>query len=96
MWKRWVSDKTTGGQDRLNMVMSSLILRRTKQQLSEKKLLPSLPEKTWKLIEINLNKQELNVYQKVLIFSRTLFAQFLHQRAEKDTDNMPQALSENF
>lgn len=28
------------------------------------------------------------VYQKVLIFSKTLFAQFLHQRASKDQENL--------
>lgn len=45
-----------------------------------------MPERSHELITITLEKSEMDVYQKVLIFSRTLFAQFLHQRAEKDTD----------
>ncbi|KAK4882340.1 hypothetical protein RN001_005659 [Aquatica leii] len=85
VWKRWVANKSTGGQDRLNTVMSSLLLRRTKEQLEEKKMLNCLPKKTWSLVEVSLEKDEMDVYQKMLIFSRTLFAQYLHQRAEKDT-----------
>ncbi|KAF5292721.1 hypothetical protein FQR65_LT11189 [Abscondita terminalis] len=87
VWKRWVANKSTGGQDRLNTVMSSLLLRRTKEQLEEKQMLKSLPEKTWNLVEITLEQQEMDIYRKILIFSRTLFAQYLHQRAEKNTDN---------
>lgn len=60
------------------------MLRRTKVELMENGVLESLPERTWELIPIKLDKDETHVYQKVLIFSRTLFAQFLHQRAEKN------------
>ncbi|KAF5306250.1 hypothetical protein FQA39_LY08948 [Lamprigera yunnana] len=91
VWKRWIVNKCTGGQDRLNTVISSLMLRRTKEQLAEQKVLTCLPEKEWKLIEVSLEKNETDIYQKVLIFSRTLFAQFLHQRAEKDTAIMPES-----
>ncbi|XP_017778365.1 PREDICTED: transcription termination factor 2 [Nicrophorus vespilloides] len=84
VFKRWVSDKNAGGQERLNTVMSSLMLRRTKAQLQTKGSLKCLPERQWDLIKITLDKEEMDVYQKVLIFSRTLFSQFLHQRAEKD------------
>lgn len=45
-----------------------------------------MPEKKWELIKIELDKNEMSVYHKVLIFSQTLFAQFLHQRAEKNQD----------
>ncbi|KAF2887427.1 hypothetical protein ILUMI_18746, partial [Ignelater luminosus] len=90
VWKRWIANKSTGGRDRLNTVLSSLILRRTKQQLEEKKSLTCLPKKTWKLIDITLDKEEVKIYQKILIFSRTLFAQFLHQRAEKNSNDASQ------
>lgn len=59
------------------------MLRRTKAQLQDKGMLPSLPERTWKIVEINLEKDEMDVYQKVMFFSRTLFAQYLHQRENK-------------
>lgn len=63
--------------------MSSLLLRRTKLQLMENGTLTCLPSKECQLIEIEMDKCEKNVYQKVLVFSKTLFAQYLHQRAEK-------------
>ncbi|XP_008199533.2 transcription termination factor 2 [Tribolium castaneum] len=86
VWKHWVGDKSTGGAMRLHAVISSLMLRRTKAELMEKGVLESLPDRKWELVSVKLEKDEMDVYQKVLIFSRTLFAQFLHQRAEKNQD----------
>ncbi|XP_068915165.1 transcription termination factor 2-like [Tenebrio molitor] len=86
VWKHWVGDKSTGGQMRLHAVISSLMLRRTKAELMENGVLQSLPERKWELVPVKLHKNEMDVYQKVLIFSRTLFAQFLHQRAAKNQD----------
>ncbi|KFB46798.1 AGAP011966-PA-like protein [Anopheles sinensis] len=86
-WKRWIDNKTAGGAMRLNTIMKSIMLRRTKKQLQERGSLNSLPEKTVELIEVQLEKEEMNVYQKVLLYSKSLFAQFLHQRAEKEQAN---------
>lgn len=86
VWKRWVTNKNTG-QERLNTVIASLLLRRTKSQLVEKGHLNCMPERSHELITVTLEKTEMDVYQKVLIFSRTLFAQFLHQRAQKNSEN---------
>ncbi|XP_055621478.1 transcription termination factor 2 [Toxorhynchites rutilus septentrionalis] len=85
-WKKWIDNKNAGGMVRLNTIMKSIMLRRTKQQLQEKGSLQCLPEKNIALIEVKLDTDEMNVYQKVLLYSRTLFAQFLHQRAEKEND----------
>ncbi|XP_002073794.3 transcription termination factor 2 [Drosophila willistoni] len=85
-WKKWIDNKSAGGQNRLNLLMKSLMLRRTKAQLQLDGKLNNLPQKELRLIEINLDKDEMNVYQKVLTYSRTLFAQFLFQRSEKDSD----------
>ncbi|XP_075145312.1 transcription termination factor 2-like [Haematobia irritans] len=86
-WKKWI-DKSAGGQQRLNTIMKSLMLRRTKAQLQDRGELQCLPQKAIELIEVELDKDEMNVYQKIMIFSRTLFAQFLFQRAERNTDLM--------
>ncbi|KAI5642794.1 transcription termination factor 2 [Phthorimaea operculella] len=59
---------------------------RTTHLQEEKGQLNCLPERTTHLQEVTLTKDEMNVYQKVLVFSKTLFAQFLHQRAEKQAD----------
>uniref|UniRef100_A0A182J602 Transcription termination factor 2 n=1 Tax=Anopheles atroparvus TaxID=41427 RepID=A0A182J602_ANOAO len=83
-WKRWIDNKTSGGAMRLNTIMKSIMLRRTKKQLQERGSLTNLPDKTIELIEVQLEKEEMNVYQKVLLYSKNLFAQFLHQRAEKE------------
>ncbi|KAI4481393.1 hypothetical protein M0804_009513 [Polistes exclamans] len=84
VWKRWVDNKNVSGHQRLATLMKSLMLRRTKQELQAQGALESLPNKNIKEIEVNLDQQEKLVYEKVLIYSRTLFAQFLAQRAEKD------------
>ncbi|KAG8040400.1 hypothetical protein G9C98_001214 [Cotesia typhae] len=84
VWKRWVENKSDAGVERLAMVMKSLMLRRTKNELINKGDIDSLPEKHLKIIKISLDKDERLVYDKVMMYSRTIFAQFLHQRAEKD------------
>ncbi|XP_076632722.1 transcription termination factor lodestar isoform X2 [Colletes latitarsis] len=84
VWKRWVDNKNAAGRQRLTTVMNTLMLRRTKQELQDKGELESLPDKTVEEVPVKLDSQEQLVYEKVLIYSRTLFAQFLSQRAEKD------------
>ncbi|XP_016954041.1 transcription termination factor 2 isoform X2 [Drosophila biarmipes] len=85
-WKKWIDNKSAGGQNRLNLLMKSLMLRRTKAQLQLDGKLNNLPNKELRLMEISLGTEEMNVYQTVMTYSKTLFAQFLHQRAEKDTE----------
>uniref|UniRef100_A0A0K8VNP8 Transcription termination factor 2 n=1 Tax=Bactrocera latifrons TaxID=174628 RepID=A0A0K8VNP8_BACLA len=87
-WKKWIDNKSAGGQQRLNALMKSLMLRRTKIMLQERGALQCLPERRIELIEVCLDKEEMNVYQKIMVYSRTLFAQFLLQRAERNTDFM--------
>ena len=84
VWKRWVDNRNAAGRQRLATVMKTLMLRRTKQELQTKGELESLPEKFIEEVVVKLDSQEQLVYEKVLIYSRTLFAQFLSQRAEKD------------
>ncbi|CAH0563361.1 unnamed protein product [Brassicogethes aeneus] len=86
VWRRWVGDKSVGGLERLHTVISSLMLRRTKAELMEKGALNCMPERKWELIPVELLKNEQEVYHRVNLFSRTLFAQFLHQRAQKNQD----------
>ncbi|KAL7730899.1 hypothetical protein ACLKA6_014144 [Drosophila palustris] len=86
IWKTWIDNKSSDGQQRLNLLMTSLMLRRTKAQLQLDGKLNSLPKKEIRLMEISLDTDEMNVYQRVMAYSRSLFAQFLFQRAEKDSD----------
>ncbi|XP_076167205.1 transcription termination factor lodestar [Ptiloglossa arizonensis] len=84
VWKRWVDNKNATGRQRLATLMKTLMLHRTKQELQDKGVLDCLPDKMVEEVSVVLDSQEQLVYEKVLIYSRTLFAQFLAQRAEKD------------
>ncbi|CAK1583979.1 unnamed protein product [Parnassius mnemosyne] len=86
MWKKWIDNKSLGGQERLSTIMRCVMLRRTKLQLQERGQLACLPPRDLHERTVHLARDELNVYQKLLVFSKTLFAQFLHQRAEKRAD----------
>ncbi|XP_051163895.1 transcription termination factor 2 isoform X2 [Leptopilina boulardi] len=84
VWKRWVDNKNATGLKRLSTVTKTLMLRRTKQELIAKGSLEELPEKFVNTISIELDNDETKIYQLVLAYSRSLFAQFLTQRAEKN------------
>uniref|UniRef100_A0A1B0G8Z8 Transcription termination factor 2 n=1 Tax=Glossina morsitans morsitans TaxID=37546 RepID=A0A1B0G8Z8_GLOMM len=66
----------------LKTILKTLMLRRTKAQLQEMGELSSLPQKRTELIEIELDKDEMKVYQKVMDYSHDVFARFLKQKAE--------------
>lgn len=83
VWKRWVDNKNAAGHQRLATVMKTIMLRRTKQELMAKGEMESLPDKFIEEVKVELDRQEKLVYEKILVYSRTLFAQFLAQRAEK-------------
>jgi transcription termination factor 2 len=69
VWRRWV-DKSAGGMQRLNTVLNSLMLHRTKKQLQSKGGLTCLPQKQVHKITVKLDEEEFRVYKTVLIFSR--------------------------
>uniref|UniRef100_A0A1A9VW68 Helicase ATP-binding domain-containing protein n=1 Tax=Glossina austeni TaxID=7395 RepID=A0A1A9VW68_GLOAU len=77
-WKRCV------GKDQLhlNTILKTLMLRRTKAQLQDMGELSNLPQKRTELIEIELDKDERKVYQRVMDYTHEVFAKFLKQKAE--------------
>lgn len=83
-WKTWIEGKGVGGSARLQTLMKALLLRRTKVQLLEIGEINELPTKKMHLLEVSLNKDEMNVYQKVLVYSQSMFVQFLNQRMENN------------
>ena len=66
MWQKWIDNKSLGGQERLSIIMRCLMLRRTKAQLQLKGQLQCLPERSLHQIDVTLEKEEMNVYQKVV------------------------------
>lgn len=83
-FKMWISKTSTKSQERLNQVLQALLLRRTKEDLKEIGQIESLPEKKKEIVPVTLTKEEMNVYQKVMIYSQALFAQYLHQRETRN------------
>ncbi|RZC32772.1 SNF2 N, Helicase C, and/or DEAD domain containing protein [Asbolus verrucosus] len=89
VWKKWFNDKSAEGQNRLRIFVSSLMLRRTKDELMEKGILRSLPVKKFELVLIKLDKHEMDAYKKFLATSTTLFNQFVQQNGKKVKPNIP-------
>lgn len=83
MFKKWIDNKKGAGTKRLTLVMRALMLRRTKKELQKKGAIRNLPDKGKELIEIELDAEETEVYQKLLSFSRTTLAQYILQRKAK-------------
>ncbi|XP_054258870.1 transcription termination factor 2 [Macrosteles quadrilineatus] len=84
VWKTWVDNRDAAGGQRLNTIIKSIMLRRTKKGLQEVGELKSLPEKKLNTVMIVMDKEEKIIYEKLLYFSKTLFATYLHQKAEKE------------
>jgi len=69
VWKRWVGNNDDAGKHRLSLLVKTLMLRRTKSELTQFTTF-NLPKKEINTIEIELSKEERNVYEKLLQFSR--------------------------
>ncbi|XP_023346317.1 DNA repair protein RAD5A [Eurytemora carolleeae] len=69
VWKRWVENKSVQSTERMNTLIKSLLLRRTKDQKSNLtgKSLVNLPDKNMILHEITLSEQEKEVYSEAQI-----------------------------
>lgn len=106
IWKRWVGNNDDAGRNRLALLTKTLMLRRTKDELSKSTQF-QLPTKNFHIINVEFAKEEKEVYEKVLLFSRfvfghiifqnkiiiifyyfiffsTLFASYIHEKAEKE------------
>jgi transcription termination factor 2 len=82
-WKTWIEVRGGGTSQRLQTLLKSIMLRRTKQQLQESGEISNLPKKTCEEVMIDLNREERLVYNKIMSFSQAIFAQFLNQYNEK-------------
>ncbi|EEB19192.1 helicase, putative [Pediculus humanus corporis] len=84
VWKRWVDNKSANGVKRLNTVVKSILLRRTKEDLKNIGELRELPVKNIIPIYIKLDEEEQKVYHTVLNFSKSLLADFIMQAQRKN------------
>ncbi|GAB0094966.1 Transcription termination factor 2 [Sergentomyia squamirostris] len=83
-WNLFVGKKNAekGGIARVHAILKIIMLRRTKQQLQEKGILQSMPEREVKIVTVTLSNDEQILYQKFLLYSQTLFAEYLKERKE--------------
>ncbi|KAG5680553.1 hypothetical protein PVAND_010054 [Polypedilum vanderplanki] len=81
-WRTWIETKG-GSSPRLQALLKSILLRRTKQQLQESGEIQSLPQKHFEQIYVTLNREERAVYNRIMALSKQIFAQFLDQHHQK-------------
>ena len=87
VWKQWV-DKSPMGQARMNTLVKSLLLRRTKDQKSNitgDKIVP-LPPKETVMHEIKLKDEERKVYDEVFSFSKQAMTSYMKKHEQKKED----------
>ena len=72
VWKRWIDNKSAQSQERMNTLVRTLMLRRTKETKSNVTgdKIVSLPEKFKLEHKITLSEEEKKVYDKVFSFSQ--------------------------
>ncbi|CAH1783191.1 unnamed protein product [Owenia fusiformis] len=87
VWKRQVDNKSSKGQGRLNILVKSLLLRRTKDQKrsSDGEPLVALPEKKTIVHELTLSEEEKHVYDVIFEQSRSFLVNYIKRHEEKDS-----------
>ncbi|XP_076317287.1 transcription termination factor 2-like isoform X2 [Tachypleus tridentatus] len=84
VWKKWVDNNSIQGSTRLNTLVKTLLLRRTKKDTDTKgNPLVELPPKKTKVILLHLTTKEKEVYEKLLSFSRSMLVNYLEKETEK-------------
>lgn len=86
VWNRSIAPKDPEGKNRVMLLLSALMLRRTKEQLIKIGDIDSLPSKIVQQFEVDLNKEEKFIYMKVTMYSQAVFANYLSQQMERNNN----------
>lgn len=84
-WKKWVEVKGDSSP-RVQALLKSIMLRRTKEQLIQSGEVESLPEKQLVRIDVQMNQEELFVYRKLMSFSQSIFANYVKQHQDRNSN----------
>ncbi|OWF46662.1 transcription termination factor 2-like [Mizuhopecten yessoensis] len=85
VWKQQVDTGKSSGQNRLNILVKSLLLRRTKTQTDKTgKPLVAMTSKSSKVWELELSESERSVYDRVFSQSRSVLKEYLRRQDEKE------------
>lgn len=82
-WRTWIEQRKGAVSPRLQTLLKSILLRRTKQQLMESGEIKTLPDKIFEQVKVELNHEERKVYMRIAAYSKTIFAKFLQQQQDK-------------
>ncbi|XP_074643058.1 transcription termination factor 2-like [Tubulanus polymorphus] len=97
VWKKQVEMKSGQGTKRLNILIKSLLLRRTKNQMTVSgKPLVSLPEKKVVNHELMLSTDEKVVYDKIFSQSKNMLQEYLKKQEDKEREKMGYASANTF
>ncbi|KAL3865169.1 hypothetical protein ACJMK2_006788 [Sinanodonta woodiana] len=84
VWKRQVDTGKVTGQDRLNVLVKSLLLRRTKTDTGKSgKPLVNLPSKSSFTHDLELSKEERRIYDMIYAQSRSVLKEYIRRHEEK-------------
>lgn len=85
VWKRQVDNKTEKGTQRLNTLIKTLLLRRTKDQTcpSTGLHLVPLPEKHCRSHDLQLSRHERQIYERIYKLSKAVMQQYLQRHEDK-------------
>eukprot|EP00111_Clytia_hemisphaerica_P023657 TCONS_00069728-protein len=86
-WKHEVDNKTASGRKRMNSIVTSILLRRTKDQNDAKtgKPLVSLPNRSCIVHKLKLSESEKDVYEVMQKFSKNMFTQFMNSKKDGES-----------
>jgi len=90
VWKKWIDNKSSQSQERMNTLVRTLLLRRTKEQKSTVtgQTIVDLPAKHKEEHKISLSKEEKEVYDKVFGFSQTALQNYMAKAREKEDEKL--------
>merc|ERR1719419_2126344 len=90
VWKRWIDNKSAQSQERMNTLVRTLLLRRTKEQKSNVtgSKLVDLPQKHKLEHKIQLSENEKMVYDKVFSFSQSALQNYMAKVKEKEEEKL--------
>merc|ERR1712142_843173 len=90
VWKKWIDNKSAQSQERMNTLVRTLLLRRTKDQTSNVtgKQLVNLPAKHKVEHKVTLRQEEQDVYDKVFGFSQLALQNYMNKAKEKEEERL--------
>ena len=90
VWKRWIDNKSSQSQERMNTLVRTLLLRRTKEQKSNVTgdKIVNLPEKFRLEHKIQLSEEEKKVYDRIFSFSQSALTSYMDKAREKEEEKL--------